>query len=32
VTFEPGKRVRIPHRPDLAGHVRIEMATQVDDG
>ena len=32
VTFEPGQRVRIPHRPDLSGHVKIEVATQLDDG
>jgi len=32
VTFEPGKRVLVPHRPDLSGHVRIEMASRVDGG
>ena len=32
MTFEPGQRVRIPHRPDLPGHVRVEDATPVGDG
>jgi len=32
VTFEPGQRVRIPHRSDLPGHVRVEMAVPVGDG
>ncbi len=26
MTFEPGQRVRIPHRADLPGHVRVEVA------
>jgi len=30
--FAPGSRVRIPHRPDLPGHVRIELASQTGDG
>jgi len=30
--FEPGQRVRVPHRPDLSGHVRIEMAMPEGDG
>ena len=30
--FVPGSRVRIPHRPDLPGHVRIELAMPTDDG
>jgi len=30
VSFEPGTRVLLPHRPDLPGHVLIEMA--VPDG
>ena len=32
MTFEPGSRVRIPHRPDLPGHVRIELAMPTADG
>jgi superfamily II DNA or RNA helicase len=32
VTFEPGQRVRVPHRPDLPGHVLIEMANPVGAG
>ncbi len=32
MTFERGQRVRIPHRPDLPGHVLVEMANQVGDG
>jgi len=32
VTLERGQRVRIPHRPDLPGHVLVEMANQVGDG
>ena len=32
MTFVPGSRVRIPHRPDLPGHVRIELATPTGDG
>lgn len=32
MTFSPGSRVWIPHRPDLVGHVRIELATAVGDG
>jgi hypothetical protein len=32
VNFERDTRVRIPHRPDLRGHVRIEMAVPVADG
>ena len=32
MTFVPGSRVRIPHRPDLPGHVRIELAMQTGDG
>ncbi len=31
MTFERGQRGRIPHRPDLPGHVLIEMANQVGD-
>ncbi|MBT2248357.1 DUF3883 domain-containing protein [Arthrobacter sp. BHU FT2] len=30
--FEPNMRVRVPHRKDLQGYVRIELATQTDDG
>jgi superfamily II DNA or RNA helicase len=30
--FAPGSRVRIPHRPDLPGHVRIELARRTGDG
>jgi hypothetical protein len=32
MTFEPGSRVRIPHRPDLPGYIRIEMAIPTADG
>lgn len=32
MTFEPGQRVRIPHRSDLPGHVKIEMANPLGDG
>ena len=32
MVFLPDSRVRIPHRPDLAGYVRIEIATAVGDG
>jgi SNF2 family DNA or RNA helicase len=32
MTFEPGSRVRIPHRPDLPGHVRIDVAMPTADG
>jgi hypothetical protein len=32
MTFEVGSRVRIPHRPDLPGHIRIELATRAGDG
>ena len=32
MTFLPGSRVRIPHRPDLPGHVRIELATAISAG
>jgi superfamily II DNA or RNA helicase len=32
MTFEPGSRVRIPHRPDLPGHVRIELAMPTAGG
>lgn len=32
MTFEPGKRVLVPNRPDQPGHVRIEVATRVDRG
>lgn len=32
MTLERGQRVRIPHRPDLPGHVKIDMANQVGDG
>lgn len=32
VTFEAGQRVRVPHRPDLAGYVLVEMANRVEDG
>ena len=32
MTFVPGSRVRIPHRPDLPGHVRIELAMPAGDG
>ena len=32
MTFEPGSRVRIPHRPDLPGHVRIDVAMPSGDG
>ena len=32
MTFEPGSRVRIPHRPDLPGYVRIELAMPTADG
>ncbi len=32
MTFEPGSRVRIPHRPDLPGYVLIENAIQMGDG
>ena len=30
--FEPGQRVRVPHRPDLSGHVRVEIALPQGDG
>ena len=30
--FEPGGRIRVPDRPDLAGFVRIESALAVGDG
>jgi hypothetical protein len=30
--FKPGQRVRIPHRTDIQAHVRIEVATSVEDG
>jgi hypothetical protein len=30
--FRPGQRVRIPHRADIQAHVRIEVATSVEDG
>jgi len=30
--FKPGQRVRIPHRTDLQAHVRIEVATFMDNG
>jgi len=32
VILEPGQRVRIPHRADLPGHVKIEMANPIGDG
>jgi hypothetical protein len=32
VIFEADSRVRIPHRPDLSGHVRVEFARPVDGG
>jgi hypothetical protein len=32
VLFEPGQRVRIPKRPDLPGHVRVEVAMPAGDG
>lgn len=32
MTFEPGQRVRIPKRPDLPGHVRVEVAMPAGDG
>ncbi len=32
MTFEPGQRVNVPHRTDLPRHVKIEMASQIDDG
>lgn len=32
MTFEPGQRVRIPHRPDLPGYLKIEMANPVGQG
>ena len=32
MTFVPDTRVRIPHRPDLPGYVRIELATPTGDG
>src|SRR5258708_490715 len=32
MTFEPGSRVRIPHRPDLPGHVRVDVAMPTADG
>jgi hypothetical protein len=32
MTFVPGSRVRIPNRPDLRGHVRIELATAASAG
>src|ERR1039457_7632506 len=32
MTFAPGSRVRIPHRPDLPGHVKIELAMPTGDG
>jgi superfamily II DNA or RNA helicase len=32
MTFMPGSRVRIPHRPDLPGHVRIDLAMPTGDG
>ena len=31
MTFEPGNRVRIPHRPDLPGYVLIENAIPAGD-
>ena len=30
--FEPGSRVRIPHRPDIPGYVLIENAIPAGDG
>jgi len=32
VTLSPGSRVRIPHRPDLPGYVRIELAIATGNG
>jgi hypothetical protein len=32
MTFVPGSRVRIPHRLDLPGYVRIELAMPAGDG
>lgn len=32
MTFKPGQRVRLLPRPDLPGHVLIEMANRVGDG
>ena len=32
VEFEPGTRVRIPGRPDLPGHIRLEFARRTGDG
>jgi superfamily II DNA or RNA helicase len=32
VMFEPGNRVRFPHRPDLPGHVLVEAVLPVGDG
>lgn len=32
MNFEQGQRVGIPSRPDLPGHVRVEVATPLGDG
>ncbi len=32
MAFEPGSRVRIPHRTDLTGYVQIELAMPAGDG